>query len=374
MKKILLTAMALLTIASASAFGMYGADNTWLFFLIHGNQLRARMNQLGFTLGNGTIKGTFGFKANTFINGSILNTDQKNSNPLEATVSGGIGYTANGFGIGLGYNYTYATYMANGRREGIDAHTPVITMNAVNNNLRIAVPVSVSVKDDLKDGRKNYLGIHIPAQIRFYTGIDAFNYIRFEFNYGNNSYEKDGEKLTAQYIGFQLRLHFLNTVVGNNVTLNPFIRVDFNGALDKNRISGFGTAEMGSQYKFSELKSWSAAEITKDALERNPYEVRVLPSLSLSVNTDYINVIFEPGIGYQAVEYGEKGRDIVHRLYWAAYGEVYIKPTPDLEWYFEMDVNNGVGKIQTETKGLPIAFGANTGLTWYIPALNGSQQ
>ena len=44
------------------------------YSLIHGNQLRARMNQLGFTLGNGTIKGTFGFKANTLINGSILNT------------------------------------------------------------------------------------------------------------------------------------------------------------------------------------------------------------------------------------------------------------------------------------------------------------
>lgn len=31
MKKFLLTVMAILTIASGSVFGMYGADNTWLF-------------------------------------------------------------------------------------------------------------------------------------------------------------------------------------------------------------------------------------------------------------------------------------------------------------------------------------------------------
>ena len=60
---------------------------------------------------------------------------------------------------------------------------------------------------------------------------------------------------------------------------------------------------------------------------------------------------------------------MVHRLYWAAYGEIYIRPAQDLEWYFEMDVNNGIPKIQSEVQSLPIAFGANTGITWYLPAL-----
>ena len=139
MKKFLLTVMAILTIASGSVFGMYGADNTWLFFLIHGNQLRARMNQLGFTLGNGTIKGTFGFKANTLINGSILKTsdasgDKDNKSPLEAAISAGIGYTGDGFGVGVGYNYTYSG-IAGTTDKGINTHTPVITFNAVNNNI-----------------------------------------------------------------------------------------------------------------------------------------------------------------------------------------------------------------------------------------------
>lgn len=56
-EKVFINGDGYFNIASGSVFGMYGADNTWLFFLIHGNQLRARMNQLGFTLGNGTIKG-----------------------------------------------------------------------------------------------------------------------------------------------------------------------------------------------------------------------------------------------------------------------------------------------------------------------------
>ena len=34
MKKVLLTAMALLTIASTSAFGYYGANSDWIDFLV----------------------------------------------------------------------------------------------------------------------------------------------------------------------------------------------------------------------------------------------------------------------------------------------------------------------------------------------------
>ncbi|MBW5380362.1 cell surface protein, partial [Brachyspira hampsonii] len=182
MKKFLLTVMAILTVASGSVFGMYGADNTWLFFLIHGNQLRARMNQFGFVLGNGTIKGTFGFKANTLINGNILSTGSKdNKNPLDATISAGIGYTGDGFGIGVGYNYTYATTVNNASTssKGINTHTPVVTMNFLNNNLRIALPVSIAIENSIGASgaltdRKDYLGLSIPAQIRYYTGIDAF--------------------------------------------------------------------------------------------------------------------------------------------------------------------------------------------------------
>ena len=105
MKKILLTAMTLLAIVSASAFGMYGRGDGWIDFLVHGNQFRARMDQFGFVLGNGTIKGTFGFKAEGSYWGQILSGQTDNLNFLPS-VSGGIGYTSELIGIGLGYSYT----------------------------------------------------------------------------------------------------------------------------------------------------------------------------------------------------------------------------------------------------------------------------
>ena len=81
MRKIFLTAIALLSMASASVFGMYGVDSAWIDFLTHGNQFRARMQQLGFTLGNDTIKGTFGFNNAGYggVYGSILSTNNGNN-------------------------------------------------------------------------------------------------------------------------------------------------------------------------------------------------------------------------------------------------------------------------------------------------------
>ena len=362
MKRFLLTAVVIFGLACSSVFGMYGADNTWLFFLIHGNQLRARMNQLGFTLGNGTIKGTFGFKANTGVTGEIFTT--KNKKNLEATISGGIGYTGDGFGVGVGYNYT----MNNTANKMVDAHTPVVVFNAVNNNLRVAIPVSISKKDDVGNGKTDYFGLSIPAQVRYYTGIDAFNYIRFEFNYGQNSYKQANVNYSAKNLSFQLRLHFLNTII-DNVIVNPFLRIDFASALDAK-----GKAVIDSSLT-SDIKAWTViglqeASAGQDAYDRNPYDLRILPSISLSVNTDIVNFIFEPGLGYRIEDDGRKGSKLVHSIYWSAYGEVYVRPIQALEWYFEMDVNNGVPKIQSPVNGLPIAFGANTGITWYLPSLN----
>ena len=54
MKKIFLIMMALLSMSYSSIFGMYGDQDDWIDFLTDGNQFRARMDQLGFVLGNRT--------------------------------------------------------------------------------------------------------------------------------------------------------------------------------------------------------------------------------------------------------------------------------------------------------------------------------
>ena len=162
MKKIFLTAMALLTMASASVFGMYGVDSGWIDFLVHGNQFRARMQQLGFVLGNDTIRGTFGFNnAARGAYGSLLQVGNDTTADgstvgsgffydFQPTISMGIGYTSSLISVGVGYNATIGTnrwVKYNNKTEGKTTeavvHTPVLTLTALDNAFRMAIPIQV---------------------------------------------------------------------------------------------------------------------------------------------------------------------------------------------------------------------------------------
>ncbi|MEI0539627.1 cell surface protein [Brachyspira pulli] len=373
MKKVLLTAMALLTIASASVFGMYGNGDSWIDFLVHGNQLRARMDQLGFTLGNGMIKGTFGFKADTgrYL-GSILSATtgdeasvtSKNGTSLNATISAGIGYTSPVFGIGVGYSYTWVD-----KERSI--HTPVLAINALNDNLRIAIPVQIAVGD--KAGEKDYMGIRTDVQIRYYTGIDAFNAIRFYLKYGQQSYNNGlaGNALreySASSLDLRLRLYFLNTTIGN-VGINPYVQVSYATALEGSSI---------------DVSSYNASGNLKGN-KPGDYKFAINPTLGITANSDVVSLYVEPSIGYALVGNGkntvnDKSYGMTHNLTWGAYTELYITPVKDLEFYFEMDIGskyydvkyNG-STIETTLSAVPINFATGCGITWYLPSLNGAE-
>uniref|UniRef100_UPI003F4C9A4E cell surface protein n=1 Tax=Brachyspira catarrhinii TaxID=2528966 RepID=UPI003F4C9A4E len=380
MKKILLAAMALLTIASASAFGMYGDRDSWIDFLVHGNQLRARMDQFGFVLGNGTIKGTVGFRsqAASTLWGNILSGHTGNVS-LDSTISAGIGYTSEPFGIGVGYNYTFVN-------KKLGVHTPVLMINALNNNLRIAIPVQIAVSDDPFDGEfdvshvigekaKGYLGVSTDVQIRYYTGIDAFNAIRVYFKYGQSQFKVEGPiksgDVLAQSVGFETRFYFLNTTVGN-VGINPFVKVAYNTAL-------YGTSTMvragdvvHNYFSKAEIV-WDDKNDDQYKWEKNPYDVTVQAVLGITANSDIVSLYVEPSLGYKAV-YGGKYKNVAdqkvqHQLAWGAYTELYVRPVQDLEWYFEMNVNNS----DVDVTGVPVHFESTTGITWYLPALGGAQ-
>uniref|UniRef100_UPI003F4BBFCA cell surface protein n=1 Tax=Brachyspira catarrhinii TaxID=2528966 RepID=UPI003F4BBFCA len=379
MKKILLTAMTLLAIVSASAFGMYGRGDGWIDFLVHGNQLRARMDQFGFVLGNGTIKGTFGFKAEDSYWGQILSGQTGNIDFLPS-ISGGIGYTSDLIGIGLGYSYTYVSSSPLGP---INVHTPVLMVNALNNNLRISIPIQIAVKekdvssaashiDNLPySGKVQYTGVSFNnIQLRYYTGIDAFNAIRVYFYYRNNTYKDENSgALNSEAFGFQTRFYFLNTTIGN-VNINPFVRVDFHTALK-------GDLEIGDSYSaetdHGEVRAGKyigGKQSQSDVYEKNPYIVAVNAVLGITANSDIVSLYVEPSLGYQATYMGhEKGladNKVHHNLAWGAYTELYITPVKDLEWYFEMDINNSDSK----GNGVPVNFASSTGITWYLPSFN----
>ena len=389
MKKVLLTAMALLTIASASAFGMYGRGDSWIDFLIHGNQLRARMDQFGFVLGNGTIKGTLGFRANTvgFFApqakwGNILSSGA-NGTSLDSTLSAGIGYTSDVFGIGVGYNFTYV-------EKDFYVHTPVLMINALNNNLRISIPIQVAVASEtVKDidnpypseVKGKFTGVAFDnIQLRYYTGIDAFNAIRFYVYYKYANFEGDFLQnpgnvtinSTAETLGFQLRLYFLNTTVGN-VNINPFVRLEYHTALRGDKLKGY-RAE-GYEADLAPVKitseSYSLEIKQSDLYDVYPYEFSIKPVLGITANSDIVSLYVEPSLGYTVSGSKPKEADAVstHKLAWGAYTELYVRPVQDLEWYFEMDVNNS----DVDGTGVPVTFATSTGITWYLPSLGGAQ-
>ena len=373
MKKVLLTAMTVLALTSASIFGMYGYDgDSWIDFLTDGNQFRARMDQLGFTLGNGTIKGTFGFRADTGWMGNIFSYNNGYNSPVNnesssfnPTVSAGIGYTSDIFGIGLGYNFTYID-------RNLQVHTPVLAVNALNDSLQLVVPISIAIAENVNNitGTK-FTGIGFNnIEFRYTTGIDAFNQIRLYASYRNTEIDTGINKLLSEELALQLRLYFLNTTIGN-VGVNPFIKLEYSTALKGELTGDFLMADT-----YNNMSGISVRQ--SDIYDVNPYSLTITPVLSLSASSDIVSLYFEPSIGYTL--YSEKTKieeqTTTHALNWGAYAEMYVTPVQDLEWYFEMDVNGNVTGQQgakANANLAPVSFETTTGITWYLPSLGAAQ-
>ncbi|WP_157148633.1 variable surface family protein [Brachyspira pilosicoli] len=394
MKKVLLTAIALLTIASTSVFGYYGANSDWIDFLVDANQLRFRVRQMGFVLGNDMIRGVVGVRDESETQfGAIFNPDTYTPNGSATkqflnfipTVSAGIGYTSDIFSIGVGYNYRYHHTTFNGLTKngyGLSEHTPVLTMTAMNDSLRIAIPVQVAAKNGdiaaATDGYK-YLGVSMDPQIRYYTGIEAFNEIRLYVKYGMNQLENTAvanSKQKAESFGFDFRAYFGATV--GDVALKPFLKVTYDTALNaKGKIAySYNTGAAATYGDTYGVKSSSAIVFVDDGTgtgyEHNPWALNILPTLGMSANSDIVSIYVEAGLGYGAVDTGYKfnsanaaNTGILHSMRWNAYGEIYINPVKDLQWYFEAEIGNGGGAFAKNT----LQFNGATGITWYLPTL-----
>ena len=376
MKKIFLTTIALLSIASATIFGMYGPDSDWIFFLTDGNRFRARADQLGFTLGNDTIKGTFGFRNKGFGGqfGKMLNTTDGVNYNFNPTISMGLGYTSSLISVGVGYNATISTNKwtkFNGKTEGKTteavAHTPVLVLNAMDNAFRMAIPIQVvNLADKIGDGKYRLTAVSLDAQFRYYTGLDFLPQIRLYLRYGNYDYEfndgstKDKGKF-AETFGFDFRLWFGSMV--EEVAINPIIKIQYNGALGRqhnqtriqaaNLVSATTTIG-GSGY----APTWA----------KGAWDLKIIPALGITANSDIVSLYVEPSLGFQITQKGsatDKNAKELYSLYYGAYAEIYITPLKNLEWYFEVDINNDNATASLSA----VTFAGTTGITWYLPAL-----
>ena len=377
MKKIFLTTIALLSMASATIFGMYGPDSDWITFLTDGNRFRARADQLGFTLGNDTFKGTFGFRNKGFGGqfGKMLNTTDGVNYNFNPTISMGLGYTSSLISVGVGYNATIGSQRwtkYNGKAEGKTteavAHTPVLVLNAMDNAFRMAIPIQVvNLADKYEGGDKSrFTAVSLDAQFRYYTGLDFLPQIRLYLRYGNYGYEatEGGTKdkgTFAETFGFDFRLWFGSMV--EEVAINPIIKIQYNGALGKqhnqtriqaaNLVSATTTIG-GSGY----TPTWA----------KGAWDLKIIPALGITANSDIVSLYVEPSLGFQINQKWSATDNKVkelYSLYYGAYAEIYITPLKNLEWYFEVDLNNG----GTTADQSAITFASTTGITWYLPAL-----
>lgn len=365
MRKIFLTAIALLSMASASVFGMYGVDSAWIDFLIHGNQFRARLDQLGFTLGNDMIKGTFGFK-NPYSFGDMLKVPANGDGKFIPDMSMGIGYTSSAIGIGVGYTMSFGDKVpiykgkVTPKNQLQLGHTPVLVLNALDNALRIAVPIQVYQKSDkyLNGASDKTTAVSMDAQIRYYTGLDMLPQIRLYLRFGHYDTEKEANATTktkAESFGFDFRLHFGAMV--EEVALQPIVKIQFNTALGKNH-------EETRIQAINILKS-SKGIYTHDALknDKNPYTLNIIPALGISANSDIVSLYLEPSLGLKITGSASKNVKEAYDLGYGVYGEIYITPVKNVEWYFEASIGN----LDANTKG--VSFAGSTGITWYLPAL-----
>ena len=363
MRKIFLTAIALLSMASASVFGMYGVDSDWIDFLTHGNQFQARLETLGFTLGNDMIKGTFGFD-NPYSFGDMLQVPANGDGKFIPNMSMGIGYTSSAIGIGVGYTMSFGNkeQKFNGKATSKGqlqlGHTPVLVLNALDNALRIAVPIQVYQNSDkfAVDSSYKYTAVSMDAQIRYYTGLDFLPQIRLYLRFGHyDTEDKVGNittKTKAESFGFDFRLFFGAMV--EEVALQPIVKIQFNTALGKNhnttRIQAINILK-GSQTVNGVLKN-----------DKNPYTLNIIPALGISANSDIVSLYLEPSLGLKITGSASKNVKEAYDLGYGVYGEIYITPVKNVEWYFEAELGNlDLGK--------GLGFNASTGITWYLPAL-----
>ena len=403
MKKIFLTVIALLTVASMQAFGMYGVSSgDWIGFLTHGNQFRARMDQLGFTLGNDTIKGTFGFHEDRGMWGAMLKptngTPTGGTQPVDdffynfvPTISMGLGYTSSIIGIGVGYNATIGPVWNkyNGKTESkkVEAvvHTPVLVLNAMDNAFRMAIPIQVVNLTEKFDGigKGSVTAVSFDAQFRYYTGIEALTQVRLCLKYGTygmNFTPDQGEKIKekfAESFGFDLRFYFGSMV--EEVALQPIVRLAYNGALGKqhnktavtalsalDNAAGVwaGVAEgqtANTEYNSEQTYRW----------KQSAWDLLLMTGLGLTANSDIVSLYLEPQLGLKVVQSGSAVEKIkeAYGLGYNVYAEIYITPIKNLEWYFEAEIGNALKNTSQATVSDGFGFNGTTGVTWYLPAL-----
>lgn len=422
MKKILLI---LLIISSINLFGYYSSENM-IDMLVHSNQLRIRTDRLGALFGNRNIRAVIGVTGANNASGIILHNildptkldNQKSSSELIPAVLGAIGYDSDLFGIAVGYEFLYKSsfYMV---------HTPILHITALNDNFRINIPISIGVgqKSSYSYGQtedpslKGSMVISTGIEARYYFNHPIFSHVRLFFNYGNATIKEINNykiNFTQQSIGFQARAYFRHEF-SYGMILEPIIRVQFDAALPTRynnleksvnivdnyfiTAKGFspsdgiktagqeGSTGANADLEKGSLKGGYVASIPGGYYAEAPYRVGVAIPLGFRATSEDKNIEFylEPALSLTIVNakniYDFTGaqsdmqhiedyrrKDPFYTLGYVVYGELYIRPIPQLEWYSEIQTGGASVLPSNLSSGssTTLVFNASTGITWYF--------
>ena len=418
MKKIIL----LLLILSLKAFGYYSSE-AFIDLLVQPNQLRVRTDRVGVLFGNENIRAAIGLTGANSLSGIIvhnvndfdsLDNAKKGLDQFVPAALAGIGYQMGIFGIALGYEYKWKgpTYMV---------HTPILSMTALDNDFRINIPISVGVGQksyyNKTDSLKGTMVISTGIEGRYYFNT-ILNHLRFYFNYGNATIKEvnfPSTNFTQQSVGFQLRAYFNYDFSSYNMKLTPIIRLQFDMALatkynniekttaivDNYYITAKGFAPSGgariggvnistganADLNNGELKGGYIASIPSPSsyYAEEPYRIGLAFPVGFRAMNESktIEVYVEPALSftivnakdiysYQEVQTGsyEKRRSSFYTFGYVVYGELYIRPIPQLEWYTELQTGGATvaGDLANTSSGgsTSIILNASTGITWYF--------
>lgn len=391
MKKILLSVVAVAALTASSVFGFYKADN-FIDFLVHPNQMRVTLDGIGFNTGIGDsgvrlavgLTGENG--ANVILNNLITGKKGKGLNYFLPAALLGVGYKTEMFGVGLGYQFKWIN-------NNYQVHTPVLTATAMNNAFRINVPVHIGVGSGKL---KSVSSVSTAIEARYYTGIQAFSHFRLYVYYGEGTSYATNDKKNNYYkrssVGFQLRLYF-GAMVGD-ILVEPIIRVQYNQALkDVHKAGGTATKLPGPVFDVTAANILSIFGGAEDihlsggyfpdnisgVFIEDPYRLGIALPVGFTANSDIVSLYLEPALSFSMIggknmevndfdEPSTSRKDPFYTFGYVLYGEIYIRPLPDLEWYFEAQTGGAttagnLAKTRTETQ---LVFNTSTGIRWYF--------
>ncbi|WP_295157303.1 cell surface protein [uncultured Brachyspira sp.] len=394
---------------SLNLYAYYTAEN-FIDFLVHSNQLRVRTDRLGVLHGTDNIRVAVGLTSANSLSDIILhnieNVQQTNAViSFVPSVLAGIGYEAYFWGIGAGYEFTY-------KNDAYMVHTPVITFAAFNDAFRINVPVSIGIGSKSKaletDLRGSYVvSTAIEGRYYFDREIPALSHLRFYFNYGNAYIEnvKDNKQyIRQQSVGAQIRIYF--KIETENVFIEPILRVQYDQALgstikgnviDNAKVfdnfnitakgfnpywpqSGAGTASggHGDPDSGAGMQGGFIASIPGSFYAVEPYRIGIAMPVGFTAASLDENIRFylEPALSltminakhiYTSASAVAKRTVPFFALGYVVYGEIYIRPVKNLEWYFEIQTGGvSIADSMKNWANTSLIFNGATGLTYYF--------